>query len=159
MDTKALRSALSKFATGITVVTTVDEDKKPYGVTVNSFTSVSLEPALALWCLGDQTFALNTFLNAEHFAVNILSSEQEDVSNNFAVAGEFDRFATIPHNQGTTGVPLITGCLANFECKRYQVERIGDHWVFICKIKSFSTNGEKPLIYYSSQYCQLRTQA
>lgn len=152
MNSKELRIALSKFATGITVITTVDKDNNPIGVTVNSFTSVSLDPPLVLWCLGDQTFALQAFLNSNRFVVNILSVEQEQISNNFAFPGDFDRFADISYERGIGNVPLINNCLANLQCTRSNIERVGDHWVFISQIDIFNINEGNPLVYYSSNY-------
>ncbi len=157
MDTKNLRNALSKFATGITVITTSDEHGNPFGVTVNSFTSVSLEPPLILWCLGDQTFALDVFLQADYFVVNILSSDQENISTNFAIPGEFDRFADISYQIGIAPkVPLINNCLANLQCSRHSIDRQGDHWVFISKIEDTIINYGTPLIYFESQYSSLK---
>ena len=152
MDTKALRNALSKFATGITVITTVDKENNPLGVTVNSFTSVSLEPPLVLWCLGDQTFALDSFLEAKNFVVNILSSEHVGVSNNFAAQGDFDRFADVFYQTGIANVPLINDCLANLQCSRHSIDRHGDHWVFISKVEEIIINHGDPLIYFEGNY-------
>lgn len=152
LDTKALRSAFSKFATGITVLTIADESGEMYGVTVNSFSSVSLDPALILWSLGDATYALDAFLNANSYVINVLSSHQQHVSDNFAMQGEFNRFEKISYSLNEQGLALVDGCLARFHCRKYRVDRAGDHWLFLGQINQIEENPGEPLIYYNSGY-------
>ena len=155
IDNKTLRRAFSRFATGITVVTIADSDSLAYGVTVNSFSSVSLDPPLVLWSLGDATYSLDQYINADAYAINVLSADQQDVSNNFAALGDFDRFESIPHRLSERGLPLIDGCLARFHCQKYTIERVGDHWLFIAEIFEAEDNDGLPLIYYNSGYRSL----
>lgn len=156
-DSKELRSAFSRFATGITVVTITDDSGQMYGVTVNSFSSVSLEPALVLWSLGDATYALEAFLEADSYVINVLASDQQHVSNNFAMQGEFNRFETICYSLNDEGLALLDGCLARFHCRKYRVDRAGDHWLFLGQIYDVEVYQGEPLIYYSSDYRILST--
>ena len=154
-DNKRLRQALSKFATGITIITIVDKQQNPYGVTVNSFGSLSLDPALVLWSLGDQTYALEEFLQSDYFVVNVLDAQQQDVSNNFAMQGEFDRFESISYTVNNKNIPVINDCIASFFCSQFKIDRIGDHWLFIAQVDAFEFSSGNPLIYYNSDYQQL----
>ena len=154
-NSKNLRKAFSQFVTGVTVITTRSTQGAPLGVTVNSFSSVSLDSALVLWCLGDQTWRLEDFLQANHYAVNILSESQSKVSDNFATPGDFDRFECIDCKSGINGVPLIEDCCATLECKRHKLLREGDHWIFFCTIETVSYNDRNPLLYHASEYKKL----
>lgn len=157
-DSKALRGAFSRFATGISVLTTCDESGEMHGVTVNSLTSLSLDPALILWALGDATYALDAFINADSYVLNILSSQQQQVSDNFALEGEIDRFENISYTLNEQGIALIDGCLARFHCCKYKLDRAGDHWLFLGEINRVEQSQGEPLIYYNSSYRQLETE-
>ena len=127
-DKRGLRNALGKFATGVAVATTVAEDGKPVGLTINSFTSVSLEPALVLWSLTRNSPSLRHFTGHGWFAINILSAGQSEISRVFASPTQ-DRFSQVEWRYGVHGVPLIDGTLARFECKVERVADGGDHLV------------------------------
>ena len=158
-DTRSLRSALSRFATGITVVTVTDESGKLYGVTVNSFSSLSLDPALIIFALGDATHALDAYLSADRYMINVLSSHQQHVSDNFAIPGEFNRFESISYILSDQGLAMLDGSLARFHCRKYKVERIGDHWLLLGQVHRFEEFQGEPLIYYGSNYHQLAVTA
>ena len=155
IDGQSLRSAFSRFATGITVVTITDESGEHYGVTVNSFSSVSLDPALVFWALGDATYALDAFLTTDRYIINVLSSQQQHVSDNFAIPGEFDRFESISYTLSEQGLAMLDGSLARFHCQKFKVERAGDHWLFLAGISQIEEFKGQPLIYYGSEYCEL----
>ena len=155
IDNITLRSAFSKFSTGISVLTITDDQGELYGVTINSFSSVSLDPALALWSLGDATYVLEKFLKTDSYIINVLSNNQEQVSNNFAAQGEFDRFEAISYSVSDQGIPLLNDCLARFYCRKFKVERVGDHWLFIGEILNVDENKGEPLIYFNSSYRSL----
>lgn len=155
ISNKALRSAFSRFATGITVLTITDETGSMLGVTVNSFSSVSLDPPLVLWSLGDATCDLASFLKAENFVVNVLSNDQRQVSDNFAAADKSDKFKSVSYTLSKQSLPLLDGCLAQFHCKKYKLERVGDHWLFLGELYYIKENEGDPLIYYDSGYCSL----
>lgn len=147
------RRACAKFATGITVVTAL-QDGKPVGFTANSFTSVSLDPPLVLICIGYGNNLAETFRTVEHFAVNILDAEQRDLSIRFASRGA-DRFASTAWTSGVAGVPLLDGALATMACTTDQVVEAGDHYIVFGKVLELDYREGKPLIYFDSQFAGL----
>ena len=154
-DTRDLRNALGRFATGIAVVTAVDLDGQPIGLTVNSFSAVSLDPALVLWCLDNASNNIEAFRQASHHAINILSVDQQALSNRFAT-WPVDRFAGLPSQPGAGGAPLFSGCCATFEVINETVHAGGDHTIFIGRIVRYTENTElAPLIFYAGQYRKL----
>src|SRR5690606_31545892 len=108
------RHAVGQFATGITIVTTVDEGGQPHGVTATSFSSLSLDPPLVQWSLRNAAWSLGKFTSNPRFAVNVLAADQEAVSRRFASA--VDRFTCVETRQGLGGLPLIEGAMAWIEC-------------------------------------------
>ncbi len=108
---RLLRDCLGRFATGVTVVTCRDPDGEPSGITVNSFTSVSLDPQLILWNIAKASRAIDAFVNAGEFVVNILAADQEPLSDHFAQS-ERPRFESIATTRSDTGQPLLPDCLA-----------------------------------------------
>jgi len=118
-EIRMLRDGLGKFATGVTVVTCASP-QGPCGITANSFSSVSLEPPLVLWNIAKVTKSLQAFLDAEHFAINVLASDQQALSVHFAGANR-PTFDDVAHDTSTRGVPLLAGTLACFECHTHQV--------------------------------------
>ncbi|HIJ39130.1 MAG TPA: flavin reductase family protein, partial [Rhodospirillaceae bacterium] len=117
IDSRIFRNALGCFPTGITVITTCDAKGAPVGVTVSSFTSVSLDPPLILFCLDNKTQRLEAFRSNQHFAVNVLRHSQIELSNRFSGRDE-QLWREVEFRSGEQGVPLIEGCLACFECVR-----------------------------------------
>lgn len=155
-EKQALRHAFGAFATGVTVVTTSDENGNPFGFTANSFTSVSLDPPLLLICLGKSSSKLDIFSNAVSFAVNILSSQQAEVSHRFATSVE-DRFATVDWSWGGKGAPLIEGAAVWFDCTPHQIVDAGDHIIIIGHVDAFAHTKQEPLIYLRGQYLEAPT--
>jgi len=151
-DPRTLRRALGAFATGVTIVTCQCEDGLPFGLTVNSFTAVSLEPPLVLFCVGHWARGRTILGAARHFGVNVLQSDQQPASMRFATPGE-DRFGTTPWFAGETGTPLLQDSLAVFECERHAVHGAGDHDIIIGRVirANFDLN-RNPLIYFRGQY-------
>ena len=145
------RKAAGRFATGITIATVVDTEGAPHGLTVNSFTSVSLQPPLVLVCIAHAAFTLERFRTAKYFGINILASDQRDLSDHFARKGH-DRFATIEWTPGETGVPMLPGALATMECEVYSTVRAGDHDIFIGQVMRIEMQEKRPLLYWSSGY-------
>jgi len=152
---RALRDALGTFATGVTVVTTRDEEGRPIGLTVNSFNTVSLEPPLVLWSLSLASPSLGSFRAASHFAVNVLSAGQQAVSERFARRGA-DKFAGVDWQPGLGAVPLLPDCCAVLECRNTLQHAGGDHLIFIGRIERFSRSEAMPLLYHAGRYRQLR---
>ena len=154
-DSRTLRDAMGCFASGITVVTTKDENGNPVGLTANSFTSVSLDPPLVLVCLGKNVGSLPAFNGAESFAVNILHTGQQPISNLFASKGK-DRFKETDWQTWDKDVPIINNSLANFECiKTAEIEQ-GDHILFVGEVVRARFDPRRdPLLYSSSKYRRL----
>src|SRR5438128_11987854 len=114
-DAREFRNALGRYATGVTIVTTRTPDGEPWGVTVNSFSSVSLEPRLVLWSLAKKSYSLEAFQKTGSFVIHILASDQERVSNRFA-RGADNKFLDVPCTDGIDGSPVLPGCAAVSQC-------------------------------------------
>src|SRR2546423_12400621 len=129
-DGRALRDAFGSFATGVTIVTTCGPAGADIGLTANSFSSVSLDPPMVPWSLARTSSSIDAFRNCAHFAVHILSADQEALSARFASNG-IDRFGGLALDRGPDGIPMLPDCMARFACKRaYQYEG-GDHVIFV----------------------------
>ena len=153
-DGRALRDAFSSFATGVTIVTTAGPSAVDVGLTANSFSSVSLNPPMVLWSLVRTAASLDAFRQCGHFAVHILSADQEHLSTRFASKG-IDRFEGLALERGPGGVPLLPDCTARFACRlAYQYEG-GDHIIFVGEIVEFSHSARKPLVFHGGRYGML----
>jgi flavin reductase (DIM6/NTAB) family NADH-FMN oxidoreductase RutF len=150
-DPKALRTAFGAFATGVTVITTRQPDGTPRGFTANSFTSVSLDPALLLVCLAKTAHSADVFAQAPHFAVNILAEDQKAVSGLFASRAP-DKFTQCAWTPGPAEMPLIDGALAQFTCASHQLVDAGDHLILIGRVDHFATTEGQPLGYFRGNY-------
>jgi flavin reductase (DIM6/NTAB) family NADH-FMN oxidoreductase RutF len=155
-DTKSFRQCLGRFATGVTVVTCADARGNPCGITANSFSSVSLDPPLVLWNVAKSANSLEAFLNAEHFAINVLSAEQENLSAHFAQSDHM-LFDGVEHNLSELGVPMLPDTLACFECRTYQVHDCGDHYIVIGEVIAYRAGDMSPLLFYAGNYRSLGT--
>ena len=148
------RIALSRFVSGITVVTVLDKDKRPAGITVSAFSSVSLEPPLVLACIDKRASVHDYLTEGTHFAVNILAQDQEHLSRRFASKDQ-DRFDGAGYREGVSGAPLLEGALAYIECRVVHVYPGGDHTIIVGEVESTSVADHKPLAYYRGGYAQL----
>lgn len=146
-DARALRDALGQFATGVTIVTTLDAAGRPVGLTANSFTSVSLEPPLVLWTLSRRSASLAAFQDAGRFAVSVLSADQHALCRRFAQRGATDRFDGVALAPSASGLPLIAGALATFECDTFDRHEAGDHLVFVGRVLHFGASTGDALIF------------
>ena len=156
-DTRPLRNALGRFATGVAIVTAIDPDGRPIGLTVNSFSAVSLTPALVLWCLDNGSHSLQAFRSASHHAVNILSTAQMDLSNRFAT-WPADRFVGLPWHPGAGGAPVFPDCCAVFEVANEAAHAGGDHTIFVGRVERFAETPDlTPLLFHAGQYRELAT--
>ncbi|SDZ95547.1 NADH-FMN oxidoreductase RutF, flavin reductase (DIM6/NTAB) family [Microbulbifer marinus] len=151
LQSRALRDTLGQFATGVTVVTTRDAAGEPAGMTVNSFNSVSLEPALVLWSIDKQSLGYDAFTQQEHFAVHVLKADQQHVSNLFAGRGA-DKFGQVHWHPGPNGVPQLDDCAAFFHCRRVQCIDGGDHTILLGEVLEFTASGGEPLIFHRGRY-------
>ena len=151
------RNSMARFATGVTVVTTLDDQGNLHGMTANSFTSVSLEPPLVLVCVDFRTNTHQFVASRGTFGVNILSAQQKDVGSYFARLPK-DRYGEVPYlyRLSGNGLPLIEGSLAFFGCYVVDSHVHGDHTIYIGQVDDISLgNAEKPLLFYESQYANL----
>jgi len=149
------RDTLGCFATGVTVVTALSSAGRPIGVTISSFNSVSLDPPLILWSLSLNSPNLEAFRNADHYSVNVLADDQQELSNRFA-SRRNDRFMDIPTRPGLSGIPLIEGCCAWFECSNEAHYPGGDHLIFVGRVERFSKGrADSPLVFFNARYCLL----
>ncbi|MBV9994830.1 MAG: alpha/beta fold hydrolase [Caulobacteraceae bacterium] len=154
-DARTLRDALGCFATGVTIITALDAGGEPVGLTANSFTSVSLDPALVLVCVANTSASLPILLAARHFAVNILHIGQQPASHRFTRRDE-DRFGATSWEPGMRGLPLLTNSLANFECERFAVHEGGDHAIIIGRVVHARFDRSRdPLLYFGGRYRRL----
>lgn len=148
-DARLFRHALGSFATGVTVVTTA-AGAALFGVTANSFSSVSLDPPLVLWSLSNRSSALEAFRTASHFAIHVLRSSQIRTSNQFARPG--DKFAGIEFDRSPHGTPLLRDCLARFECRSYRHHEGGDHTIFLGEVERLEYTDDDPLLFVQGEY-------
>lgn len=155
LDGKEFRRACGAFATGVCVAAVVGRDGKPHGLTVNSFTSVSLEPPLVLVCVGHKAASHGPFANAETFAVNVLGAEQQELSARFA-SSHPNRFEGIEWEHGELGAPVLGGALAVLECEMREKIEAGDHTVFVGLVRRAVVREGAPLIYFSGKYRELK---
>lgn len=156
VDGEDLRFVLSHFATGITVVTGRDEERRPHAVTVNSFTSVSLDPPLILYCLDKCAFNFRVFANVGAFAVNILSEAQQVLSDRFARMAE-DDLSDLPVTELVTGSPVLVGCLAALDCQTYAIHEAGDHLIVVGHVRAIKEPHEAPpLLYFRGRYHRVK---
>jgi flavin reductase (DIM6/NTAB) family NADH-FMN oxidoreductase RutF len=149
------RMVMGNFATGITVVTTRDAKGNPYGLTVNSFTSVSLNPILVLVCLDNHLSGLQAFRDSKHFGVSILSEHQEDLSRMFAKK-DSERPSSI-YFEGKSGMPLLKNALAIMECEIVKIYEGGDHQIFLGEVQHAEVmQQDHPLLYFRGKYRTVR---
>jgi flavin reductase (DIM6/NTAB) family NADH-FMN oxidoreductase RutF len=151
IDTRAFRRALGNFATGVTVITAQNPQGQKVGITANSFNSVSLDPPLVLWSLAKDSGSFNVFESASHFAINILASDQIELSNHFSRYQE-DKFAAVNWEAGIGDCLLLPGCAGRFQCESYERIDAGDHWIFLGKVIAFDDLGRAPLCYHQGSY-------
>ena len=150
VNIKNFKKTLSKFSTGITVVC-IRNNNLIYGKTVNSFNSLSLNPPLVLFSLGNYSSSIKEFSKTKFLSINILSSKQKELSNNFASSAP--RLDNIEFIEGKNNTVIIPNCIANLECKLIDKIKKGDHIIFICKILELQSNDKlKPLVYFNSKY-------
>ena len=147
--TDGFRRTLGEFATGVTVITTF-VDGVPYGLTSNSFASVSMSPPLVLWSPGKFSRRFDAFVSADHFAIHILGAEQHELGAHFAKQGhDFDLPDVIENAQG---VPVLPGCLAVFECAREAVHDAGDHAIVVGRVLAARYRPGVPLVFHAGSY-------
>lgn len=153
VDLREFKRALSCFATGVAVVTTLDKNGAEVGMTVSSFNSVSLDPPLVLWSIADNSNSYEVFTEAEYFAVNVLAMHQERLSAVFATRGE-DKFQKINCRSGIGGVPVLPEYAACFECRTEHIYDGGDHKIIVGRVMRLDDRESDPLIFYRGHFLQ-----
>lgn len=146
-----LRKVLGTFVTGVTIITTLDGDGLPVGITANSFASVSLDPPLVLWSQGLRAYSLPVFRDAPRFVVNILANDQVELSRRFS-SGDADRFQGVNQRLGLGGLPVLDGCLATLECVKVNTYPGGDHLVYLGQVEKFQRSARQPLAFSGGRY-------
>ena len=147
--TRLLRDAMGKFTTGVTVVT-CSSAQGPVCITANSFSSISLDPALVMWAADTQSQRYPFFAEADDFAIHVLASDQRELCT--AASKEAFALRDIPHGENMAGVPLIDGCLARFECKRSACHEAGDHVIVVGQVLQIETREGAPLAFFSGKF-------
>ncbi|MFT5575406.1 MAG: flavin reductase (DIM6/NTAB) family NADH-FMN oxidoreductase RutF [Bermanella sp.] len=156
LDPREFRNALGRFPTGVCVITANPEGYEPFGMTVNSFASVSLDPALVLWSLQNDSECFEAFEKADKYAVNILASDQVAMSNLYAKKGDHT-LDKAHYVIGRHGTPQIRGALTSFECDIWARYEGGDHTILVGKVEAMQNNAaDTPLLFFTGKYRELR---
>jgi len=154
-DQSEFRRVMGHFATGVTVVTTLDGDGRPAGLTANAVSSVSLDPPLVLVCVDKKAETAACFTASGVFTVNVLSDAQEGLSRRFAKSGP-DKFSGVGYGIGGNGAPVLDGTIARIECRIRQSVEAGDHVIHIGLVEAIGVEGElDPLLYFRGGYRNL----
>ena len=155
-DSREFRDALGRFATGVCVITAYAQNGSPFGMTVNSFASLSLDPPLVLWSIQNNSECLAEFESAESFAVNVLDASQESLSNRYAEKGDHV-LDVADYRKGEAGLPLIDGSVTAFECQKEQILDGGDHKIIIGRVVAMcDASSGNPLLFYCGKYRSLK---
>jgi flavin reductase (DIM6/NTAB) family NADH-FMN oxidoreductase RutF len=154
-DGRDMRNALGRFATGVCVITTTTEDQRAVAMTANSFSSVSLDPALVLWSLQSNSDVYPDFATPRYFAINVLAKEQQDLSNQYAKKG--DHLLDASHYRvGKYGSPVVRDALVTFECELETTHAGGDHLIIVGRVLNMvSRPSGEPLLFFAGGYREL----
>ncbi|MFK7840747.1 MAG: flavin reductase [Sphingorhabdus sp.] len=152
---QGFRTALGSFATGVTIVTSVDAEGQPVGVTASSFNSVSLDPPLVLWSLAKSSLSSATFCSSGHFAIHVLAASQEQLSNSFAHSG-VDKFSDVTWSPGGLGSPVLENYAALFECRTVHQYEGGDHVILVGEVVAYDKKDQAPLLFHGGRYAETR---
>lgn len=154
-DNRSFRDALGLFVTGVTIITARTEAGEPFGVTANSFNSVSMDPPLILWSLNRASRRVSGFQKAGHFCVHILREDQSDLSRHFS-RSNVDKFEGIAFEPGEGGVPILPRSAARLECRTYAQHDGGDHIIFLGEVIRISADLDaRPLLFHGGRYAAL----
>lgn len=151
MDQRTFRDISGTFATGVTIITSIDKDSNPIGMTANSFTSLSLSPSLVLFNIDKNASLYNDFMETDCFAVNILAADQAYLSKQFSKKG-IDRFAGVDYEGITTGAPVLKDVIGYFDCHVKDRLDGGDHVIMIGEVKGGQARAGNPLVFYRGKY-------
>src|SRR2546421_5309972 len=146
IDPRDFRNALGTYATGVTIITAAGPDGRPYGLTCNSFASVSLNPPLVLWSLVVYSSSLTVSQNASHFTVNVLGASQQALANKFAKSSD-DKFTGVDWTPGLGNAPVLADSVAGFQCRSVNRYYGGDHVVFLGAVEAYTYSAKEPLLF------------
>jgi flavin reductase (DIM6/NTAB) family NADH-FMN oxidoreductase RutF len=153
IDQDEFRSVMGRFASGVTVVTSVNADGEDQGMTVSAFCSLSLDPPLVLFCVDRAASMYSSLAEAPGFIVNILSEKQEALARRFSGLDP-NRFDGIGYTRGVNGIVILDDVLGYVECKRVATHLGGDHCIYIGEVEVAIATDAKPLLYYRGGYAQ-----
>jgi len=154
-DAAELRRVMGCFATGVTVITTRDQTGRPYGLTANAVTSLSLEPPLLLICVDRKAETFPHFFDSKIFVLNILAEDQEDISRRFAKTGG-DKFTGVRYRIGRLDTPILEGTLGHVECRIIETLEGGDHVIHVGEVEEADAGEGRPLLFFRGKYHHLR---
>jgi len=154
LEQKEFRKALGSYATGVTVITTVNDDGDSIGITANSFSSLSLDPPLVLWSIAKSSSRFRLFECAGACAIHVLSSAQEAVSKHFTTVRE-KQFEDLGHEKGNNNILLLTDYLARFQCTVVERYEGGDHSIIVCRVDEMRAKQGRPLLFAEGRYQSL----
>jgi flavin reductase (DIM6/NTAB) family NADH-FMN oxidoreductase RutF len=150
-DSRHFRNALAQFATGVTVITTRLDNGNFFGLTASSFNSVSLDPPLVLWSLSNQATSLPLFTGNSHYVINVLSADQSQLADRFARRIP-NRFEGVEFELSHTGLPIIKGVAAWFECHNRSRYPEGDHVIFVGEVERCDAAPQAPLVFHGGRF-------
>lgn len=140
------KDAMANYPSGVVIVTTMNDEGRPVGIAANSFTSLSIDPLLVLWSIGNKSSSYDIFNHSKQFAVHLLAGNQPELVNVFS-RKDIDRFAQIEWSYSESGLPIIEGAYATFECDTFETMVAGDHAIITGSVKHITTNIQNPLLY------------
>lgn len=152
---KPLRQVLGSYPTGVAIVSTRTGEGRPVGLTINSFAALSLDPALVLWSLGKQSPHVQAFQDAGGFAISVLGAEQQALAQRFATAGLPDKFDGVACVDAPEGMPVMDGALATLVCETTQQTSVGDHWLFVGRVRRMGRRDGPPLVFHGGRFAAL----
>ncbi len=147
-----LRDAFAKFATGVTVITCKTE-LGPVAITANSFSSISLDPALVMWAAGKSSRRYPAFSAAKHYAIHVMAADQNDLC--MTIAKDGFALKEMEHHENEHGVPLLRGCLARFECSAWAEHDAGDHAILLGKVERAALTSGDALAFFGGKFTKL----
>ncbi|MFK9092476.1 flavin reductase family protein [Bacillus salipaludis] len=153
---KLFKETMGNYPTGVTIVTAINNDGKPVGLTVNSFASVSLDPLLVLWSIDHKVSTIQAFTDGGKFAVHILASDQQELCRTFASRG-VDRFSKCNWSLSDNQLPIIEGAVAVLQCDTFKTVEAGDHTIIIGAVKDIEQNDKEPLLYHRRHFAPIPT--
>jgi len=151
LDDKAFKQAMSRFPSGVVIVTTINPDGKKYGFTASAFSSLSLDPPLILVCLANSADCYNSFVTSDKFAVNVIGHQQHELAFKFATKG-IEKFDGDEFKDGDSGLPIISNCIISLECITKHTYPGGDHEILVGEVQHAKVNEGNPTIWYEGSF-------